>query len=81
MGSMPKVWKYMTSQLRMLISAPARSFGMIERVPVVPEEVMTSSGVCSSSASIHESMSVQPLTSTCDRSCFVSLSSHAVRRS
>ena len=44
----------------MLISAPSLLLGMIESVPVVPEEVMTSSGVCSSRASIQPSMSSQP---------------------
>ena len=73
--------EYMTCQLRMLISAPDLSFGMIDRVPVVPDDVITSSGVCASSASIDESMSVHPLTLTLDRSCLVSLSSHAVSRS
>ena len=37
-------------------------------VPVVPLEVMTSSGVCSSSRSIQSSIPVQSVVSTADKS-------------
>ena len=53
---------------RHALSAPRLSLGRIEMVPVVPLEVMTSSGVCSSSRSIQSSMPLQPLVSTPDRS-------------
>ena len=81
MGSFPKRWNRNIFQSSMPWIAPAFSFGMIEIVPVVPEDVITSSGVCASSRSIHSSMLSQPATSTRDRSWLVSVSSHFVIRS
>jgi hypothetical protein len=46
---------------------------MIEIVPVVPEDVITSSDVRSSRQSIHSSMLSQPEVSTAARSTLVTL--------
>jgi hypothetical protein len=49
-------------------SAPRLSLGRIEMVPVVPLDVITSSGVCSSRRSIQSSIPVQRVVSTRDKS-------------
>ena len=58
---MPKVWNRQIFHSTIPSRAPCLSFGMIDSVPVVPLEVITSSGVWSSSRSIHSSMVLQPV--------------------